>query len=173
MKKIIIPALVGILTVSCFVSCNKEYKRDNLYDPTAQVERNYTLAFDHIEVVNETETVNVNNLLDVTEKAVLNIYLKNEGPDPCLLSYGNFNYVATAASNGFYIPYGYNFDVEMGSSDALGYKVQYIAPGEIDYIAMSVRTYSHLDYNQDVLLSFDLVDYDEKNHHIDFSVHIE
>lgn len=171
MKKITV-ILVVCMGIGLF-SCGKKYERLNYYDPTAQVDRNYTLTFDHIEVVSETETANVNGKLDVVEKAVLNIYLKNEGPDPCLLTVGNFTYVANAASNGFYIPYGYNFDVEMGSSDALGYKVQYISPGETDYIAMSVRTYEYLDPNQDVQLDFDLEDYDGQIHHVDFSVHIE
>jgi len=173
MKTLTISTSILILLSAGFSSCGKKYERVNYYDPTAQVERNYTLSFDHIEVVSESETANINGLLDVTEKAVLNIYLKNNGPDPCLLEYGNFTYVANTASNGFYIPYGYNFTVEMGSSDAEGYSVQYIAPGAIDYIAMSVRTYSYLDPNQDVELDFDLVDYDGQTHHVDFSVHIE
>src|SRR5688572_14418341 len=90
-----------IVSTGLILSCNKS-KDVNYYDDDAQVTRDYTVIFDHVEVVNEEATLNVNGKLDVVEIATLNVYLKNLGPDPCLFSYGTWGYVATTASHGFY-----------------------------------------------------------------------
>jgi len=170
-KRLKINLIVGALLIFFCPSC-KKYEV-NYYDDDAQVTRNYSLTFDHVEVVDEEQTANINGKLDVIEVATLNVYLKNEGPDPCLLSYGTWGYVATAASNGFYI-YNQNIDeVKMASSDSLGYLVQYITPGETEGVQVKVRTYDMLDYNSDVQCFFDLIDYDGQTHHVDFIVHIE
>lgn len=166
------PILLILISSGIIFSCNKS-KDVNYYDDDAQVTRDYTVIFDHVEVVNEEATVNVNGKLDVVEIATLNVYLKNMGPDPCLFSYGTWGYVNTAASNGFYI-FNQNIDdIEMVSSEELGYKVQYITPGETEALPVKVRTYDYLDYNQDIQCFFDLVDYDGGTRHIDFTVHVE
>lgn len=157
-------------------SCIKEedYPRNNKYDPKADVDRNYTLEFDHLEVINEEATDNVNGLLDVEEKATLRVFIKNNGPDPSLLNSGTFEDVPTV--NGFYIftkSIGLNGGFETGDSDELGYTKQYIDPGAIEYIDVDIRTYSYLDSDQDIACVFMLTDYDGKVHQVDFSVHVE
>lgn len=167
------------LTVSLLVlnSCYKvEHTRENKYDDGYAGTRDYTLEFDHIEVVNETNTTNVNGLLDVDEKATLRIFLKNNGPDPCLLSEGTFE--KDNIVNGFYIfnseiginDGGFQF---LGSSESAGYKVQYIDPGASDYISCNVYIYSSCAPNQDVACTFMLKDYDGTTHEINFNVHVE
>lgn len=173
LMKCIIPGAIILISVSC----RKEaYLRDNIYDSKAEVHRNYTLKFDHIEVVSESSTTNVNGLLDVKEVAVLNVYLKNDGPDPCLLENGEVGVKSSIASSGFYL-FNNNltdeYGITLGSSDSIGYKVSYIEPGKMDYISFKVRTYETLNPNQDIDCFFDLVDYDNTEHHIDFKIHVE
>jgi len=157
------------------VSCVKEdYPRVAMYDPYADVDRNYTLEFDHIEVVNEESTTNVNGLLDVVEVATLRVYIKNNGPDPCVLKEGTFEDIPSI--NGFYIKnknIGTNGGFKIGNSEEIGYVKQYIDPGTADYIDVDVRTYASLDPNQDIACVFMLTDYDGKTHQVDFSVHVE
>jgi hypothetical protein len=175
MKKIQILILCGIVMTQ--TACYKvEHTRENKYDDGYAGKREYSLEFDHIAVVNETSTVNVNGLLDVDEKAQLNVYLKNNGPDPCLLSYGTFKTVNTVS--GFYIQ---NADIGIndgglhfiGSTEAAGYKVQYIDPGAVDCIRVDVRVYPYCNPNQNVACTFKLMDYDGTEHTVNFSVHVE
>jgi hypothetical protein len=168
-KKFILP--VGLLFAIVLTSCKKG--EINYYDDDADVTRDYTLTFDHIEVVAEEASANVNGLLDVDEIAVLNVYLHNSGPDPCLLSYGTWGITETAATNGFYV-FNHNIeDVEMGSTASAGYKVQYIDPGGTDYVSVKVRAYDWLDPNQDIQGFFDFIDYDDGARHVDFTIHVE
>lgn len=158
-------------------SCYKvEHTRENKYDEGYAGTRDYTLEFDHIEVVNETSTANVNGLLDVEERATLRIFLKNNGPDPCMLNSGTFK--TDNLVNGFYIfnseiginDGGFQF---LGSSELKGYKVHYIDPGAVDYLSCDVRIYPYCNPNQDVACTFMLTDFDGATHEVKFNVHVE
>jgi hypothetical protein len=175
MKKIQLSLLCG--SVLMLTACYKtEHTRENKYDELYAGKRDYTLEFDHIAVVNETSTTNVNGLLDVDEKASLNVYLKNNGPDPCMLSYGTFKAANTVS--GFYIQNseigindgGLHF---IGSSATAGYTVKYIDPGAVDCIRVDVRVYPYCNPNQDVACVFELTDHDGTTHTVNFSVHVE
>ena len=163
--------------VLSLTACYKvEHTRENKYDDGYTGKRNYTLEFDHIAVVNETATSNVNGLLNVDEKASLNVYLKNTGPDPCLLSYGTFKTKNTVS--GFYIQNseigindnGMHF---IGSSETAGYRVEYIDPGAVDCIRVDVRIYPYCTPNQNVPCIFELTDHDGTTHTVNFNVHVE
>jgi hypothetical protein len=168
--------LITLFLCSILISCDKEYTRQNMYDKGALVDRNYTLEFDHIEVTNEASTANVNGLLDVDEIATLQVYLKNNGPDPCMLSSGTFE--TMNFENGFYIK---NFDININegglhfleSSAAAGYDVHYIEPGKTDCISCDVRIYPYCQANQDVPCLFQLWDFDGDMQEVQFDVHIE
>jgi hypothetical protein len=169
MKKVLLNLLLVLTLPALLSGCIKKRKYDDAY----RGDRDYALTFDHIEVVNETETANVNGKLDVVEKATLNIYLKNEGPDPCLFNTGTFGVIDQVAGNGFYITNSNIDEVIVGDPASDGKTIQYIDPGETDYIAIPVRTYEYLQPNQELGLYLDLVDYDEDVHHLVFSIHIE
>lgn len=169
MKKTFLIFTLTVIIAAINASCLKKRKYNDGY----RGDRVYSLVFDHVEVVNETETANVNGKLDVLEKATLNVYLKNEGPDPCLINYGIFDRVVVPESEGFYITNVLINEVVFGDPNAEGKKIQYIDPGEMDYIALNVRTYEYLDTNQDVQLYLDLIDYDGDTTHLDFPIHIE
>lgn len=172
-KKYLLLILTAFLATACYkgeISCENKY--DLCYDGT----RNYTLEFDSIAVVNEASSMNINGLLDPVEIAALNVYLKNNGPDPCMIVSGTFEEETNI--NGFYIK---NKDIGInsggvsfkGGSTAKGYKVQYIDPGATDYIQVDIRTYASLDTNQDVPLVFTLFDDDGQSHVINFSIHVQ
>ena len=170
----LISTLFFCMMMTCISCVKKDYPRTNLYDSSADVTRNYSLVFDHIEVVDESATVNINGLLDVVEIAWLKVYMKNTGTDPCLLKEGTFEEVGN--TSGFYIynsQIGTNEGFTLGASDVLGYDVRYIDPGATDYLKVKVRTYSSLSSNIDIPCVFMLTDYDGQIHQVDFNVHIE
>ncbi|MEX1003633.1 MAG: hypothetical protein WDZ35_16055 [Crocinitomicaceae bacterium] len=166
-----------ILTTACIAILSACYKAEpaceNKYDLCYSGTRDYNLTFDHIEV--EEESGDINGLLQPDDLAYLKVYLKNNGPDPCMLTEGTFKEVVDV--NGFYISnsvIGINdggFKFEKPSEEE-GYDVHYIDPGSVDYLKVKVRAYSHITPDQDVALVFNLMDDDGSTHTVNFSIHI-
>lgn len=176
MKPFLFIAVVATVLPTINACYKAEHTCANKYDLCYDGQRDYSLTFDQIDVVMEEATDNVNGLLDPEEIAYLNVYLKNNGPDPCMLTEGTFEEAETV--NGFYI---YNADIGINdgglrfteSSEELGYDVQYIDPGQVDFLQVKVRTYPSITPDQDVPLLFTLKDDDGQSHTVNFSIHVQ
>ncbi len=175
MKKITSGAFIGLLLISAG-SCIKieDYPRTNLYDEEADVTRNYSLALDHV-VVNDAVDGNGNGLLDAPEMATIEVYIKNNGPDPCLLTEGTVETVIDFAPPLYIYDYyigGYS-GLSFGSSSSLGYKVKYIDPGAVDFLSVDVSVPPASGPNEDCACFMILKDFDGHTSQIDFNIHIE